>query len=128
MDHQLCGCRSRPACPFAAVPIISFILRSLEYTTNYIILILTGNKKLEVGEIGRKLFTRFLPTPTLPSCVYSGVYLFYPFDLKKSCYFWWFSISIFVFHFRPVVTEGWAFFTSGSREPRSNCLMEEVQD
>ena len=30
-----------------------------------------------------------------------------------------FSTAIFVFHFRPVITEGWAFFTSGSRESRS---------
>ena len=30
-----------------------------------------------------------------------------------------FSTAIFAFHFRPVITEGWAFFTSGSRESRS---------
>ena len=30
-----------------------------------------------------------------------------------------FSTAIFAFHFRPVITEGWAFFTSGSRESAS---------
>ena len=30
-----------------------------------------------------------------------------------------FSTAIFAFHFRPVITEGWEFFTSGSRESRS---------
>ena len=30
-----------------------------------------------------------------------------------------FSTAIFAFHFRPVITDGWAFFTSGSRESRS---------
>ena len=30
-----------------------------------------------------------------------------------------FSITIFAFHFRPVITEGWAFFTSGLWESRS---------
>ena len=30
-----------------------------------------------------------------------------------------FSTAMFAFHFRPVITEGWAFFTSGSRESRS---------
>ena len=59
--HQLCGCRPRPAFPFATVPIISFILRADSV----------------------------------------------------------FSTGIFAFHFRPVITEGWAFFTSGSRESRS---------
>ena len=29
-----------------------------------------------------------------------------------------FSTAIFVFHFRPVITEGYGFFTSGSRESR----------
>ena len=28
LDHQHCGCRPRPAFPFATVPIISFILRA----------------------------------------------------------------------------------------------------
>ena len=28
LDHQQCGCRPRPAFPFATVPIISFILRA----------------------------------------------------------------------------------------------------
>ena len=32
-----------------------------------------------------------------------------------------FSTAIFAFHFRPVITEGWAFFTSGSRESHSIC-------
>ena len=30
-----------------------------------------------------------------------------------------FSTAIYAFYFRPVITEGWAFFTSGSRESRS---------
>ena len=61
LDHQHCGCRPRPAFPFATVPIISFILRT---------------------------------------------------DLA-------FSTAMFVFHFRPFITEGWAFFSSVSRESRS---------
>ena len=61
LDHQRCGCRPRPAFPFATMPIISFILRA---------------------------------------------------DSA-------FSTAIFAFHFRPVITEGWAFITSGSRESRS---------
>ena len=60
-DHQHCGCRPRPAFPFATVLIISFILRA---------------------------------------------------DSA-------FSTAIFAFYFRPVITEGWAFFTSGSQESRS---------
>ena len=56
LDHQRCRCRSRPAFPFATVPIISFILKA---------------------------------------------------DSA-------FSTTIFTFHFRPVITEGWAFFTCGS--------------
>ena len=55
LDHQRYGWRSRPAFPFATVPIISSILRA---------------------------------------------------DSA-------FSTAIFAFHFRPVITEGWAFFTSG---------------
>ena len=58
LDHQCCGCRPRPAFPFATVPIISFILRA---------------------------------------------------DSA-------FSTAISAFYFRPVITEGWAFFTRGSRE------------
>ena len=58
LDHQYCGCRPRPAFPFASVPIISFILRA---------------------------------------------------DFA-------FSTAIFAFHFQPVITEGWVFFTSGSWE------------
>ena len=61
LDHQRCGYRSRPAFPFATVPIISFILRA---------------------------------------------------DSA-------FSTAIFAFHFRLVMTEGWVFFTSGSRESHS---------
>ena len=61
LDHQRCGCRPRPAFPFATVPNISFILR-----TNSVV-----------------------------------------------------STAIFDFHFRPVITEGWAFFTSGSKESLS---------
>ena len=61
LEHQRCGCRPRPAFPFATVPIISFILRA---------------------------------------------------DSA-------FSTAIFAFHFQPVITEGWAFFTSGSRKSRS---------
>ena len=30
-----------------------------------------------------------------------------------------FSTAIFAFHFRPVITEGWAFFTRGSLESRN---------
>ena len=30
-----------------------------------------------------------------------------------------FSTAIFAFHFRPFITEGWAYFTSGSWESRS---------
>ena len=30
-----------------------------------------------------------------------------------------FSTAIFAFHFQPVITEGWVFFTRGSRESRS---------
>ena len=30
-----------------------------------------------------------------------------------------FSAAIFAFHFRPVIPEGWAFFTSGAQESRS---------
>ena len=36
----------------------------------------------------RKRFSPLLQPPTLLSCVYSE--LFYPLDLKKSCYFWCF--------------------------------------
>ena len=60
LDNKRCGCRPRPAFPFAIVHIISFILRA---------------------------------------------------DSA-------FSAAIFVFHFRPVIAEGWAFFTKVSGKSR----------
>ena len=61
LKHQCCGCRPRPAFPFATGPIISFILRANSA----------------------------------------------------------FSTAIFAFYFRPVITEGWAFFTRGLWESSS---------
>ena len=51
---------------------------SFEYKSRYIIVIPTGNKKekLEVGEMGMKLFTPLLPSHTLSSCVYSDCHYF----------------------------------------------------
>ena len=71
LDHQRCGCRPRPAFPFATVPIISFILNSQQLFLPSISLSQKAGRSSPVGRESHAafgkiaLFLIYIPHTTL---------------------------------------------------------------